>query len=321
MKKLMVVALVWLALVLAHSARAGTVTYVYSDPQGTPLAEADASGNVTATFDYRPYGAQALGSPKDGPGYTGHVNDADSGFVYMQARYYDPTIVRFLSVDPISLDAGGLLKLNRYDYGNNNPVKNIDPDGRQEEDAEARAEDTRATMEMLRPDLGPNISTASPFEMLPGESSEGFAVRQAERFAEMCAAPGQKVDLASVSRAAASNVESLTPKTFQTYIKVNPTTGEIYSGRTSGRGTPEENIASRDAGHHMNEKGFGPAILDRSSPNPDAIRGREQQLIEGNGGAQSQGGSSGNAINGVSPRNTNSQTYRKAADDPRNFEY
>ena len=33
---------------------AGTVTYVYTDPQGTPLAEADVNGNITATFDYAP---------------------------------------------------------------------------------------------------------------------------------------------------------------------------------------------------------------------------------------------------------------------------
>ena len=79
-----------LALLLWGAAQAGTVTYVYSDPQGTPLAEADAQGNITATFDYRPYGAQAMGQPPSGPGYTGHVNDPDTGFVYMQARYYDP---------------------------------------------------------------------------------------------------------------------------------------------------------------------------------------------------------------------------------------
>jgi hypothetical protein len=42
--------------IFGHAALAGTVTYVYTDPQGTPLAEADANGNITATFDYRPYG-------------------------------------------------------------------------------------------------------------------------------------------------------------------------------------------------------------------------------------------------------------------------
>lgn len=70
----------------ALHAQQHTVTYVYTDPQGTPLAEADTNGNITATFDYRPYGAQALGTPPNGPGYTGHMNDPDTGLVYMQAR-------------------------------------------------------------------------------------------------------------------------------------------------------------------------------------------------------------------------------------------
>ena len=56
----------------------------------------------------------------------------------------------------------------------------------------------------------------------------------------------------------------------------------------------------------MNDKGFGPAALDKSSTNKDAIRGREQQLIDSNGGAKSQRGTSGNAINGISPNNKKS---------------
>ena len=60
-------------------------------------------------------------------------------------------------------------------------------------------------------------------------------------------------------------------KTYQTYTKTNPTTKEIYSGRTSGTGTPLENIARRDANHHMNNKGFGPAKLDKTSSNYDAM--------------------------------------------------
>jgi hypothetical protein len=60
-------------------------------------------------------------------------------------------------------------------------------------------------------------------------------------------------------------------------------------------------------------KTHGPAKLDKSSSNPDAIRGREQQNIKNNGGAKSQGGTSGNAINGVSPKNKNAQKYEQAA--------
>ncbi|THD04527.1 hypothetical protein B1991_17385 [Rhodanobacter lindaniclasticus] len=122
--------MVLLMLWLGGVAHAGTVTYVYTDAQGTPLAEADASGNITATFDYAPYGSQALGTPPSGPGYTGHVNDPDTGLVYMQARYYDPTVGRFLSVDPVGPMPGDAFNFNRYGYADSNPITNIDMDGR-----------------------------------------------------------------------------------------------------------------------------------------------------------------------------------------------
>ena len=101
--------------------------------------------------------------------------------------------------------------------------------------------------------------------------------------------------------------------THQTYTKKNETTGETYSGRTSGTGTAEENVANRNSGHHMNDKGFGKAKLDKSSPNPDAIRGREQQLIDANGGAKSTGSNSGNKINGVGAKNPKKDQYMEAA--------
>ena len=102
-------------------------------------------------------------------------------------------------------------------------------------------------------------------------------------------------------------------KTYQTYTKTNPETEEVYSGRTSGTGTPEENIYNRDRNHHMNDKGFGPAVLDQSSDNYAAIRGREQMLIDSNGGAKSTGGTSGNAINGISSNNPKRDYYIESA--------
>lgn len=109
---------------------AETVTYYYTSPQGTVLATADAAGNVLSTADYRPYGDRILGTPEDGPGYTGHVSDIDSGLIYMQARYYDPTMARFLSIDPQTVNAGDMQTFARYSYANLNPIVNIDPDGR-----------------------------------------------------------------------------------------------------------------------------------------------------------------------------------------------
>lgn len=127
--KLLAVAGLWLA--TAMTAHASTITFVYADPQGTPLAETNTSGTITATFDYAPYGSIALGTAPNGPGYTGHVNDPDIGYVYMQARYYDPAVGRFLSVDPVGSIAGNAFNFSRYAYANNNPIVNVDPDGRE----------------------------------------------------------------------------------------------------------------------------------------------------------------------------------------------
>ncbi|KAG9590807.1 hypothetical protein KCV01_g11709, partial [Aureobasidium melanogenum] len=105
------------------------VTYYYTDPQGNVLAEADADGNITARYDYRPYGSLTTADQPEGPGYTGHVNDSDTGLTYMQARYYDSSTGRFLSTDPKSLALGDIYNFDRYGYANSNPVKFTDPDG------------------------------------------------------------------------------------------------------------------------------------------------------------------------------------------------
>jgi len=117
-------------LLYCTAAQAGTVTYIYTDPQSTPLAEADAQGIIVATFDYRPYGALASGSESSKPGYTGQVKDVDAGLNYMQARYYDPALGRFLSHDPIAPSAGDVRNFNRFQYANSNPVVYTDPTGK-----------------------------------------------------------------------------------------------------------------------------------------------------------------------------------------------
>lgn len=82
--------------------------------------------------------------------YAGHEYDSASGLSYMGARYYDPSIGRFLSEDPVHLELGGDMvrslaqygygrklqdllsnpqELNSYSYATNNPLINIDPDG------------------------------------------------------------------------------------------------------------------------------------------------------------------------------------------------
>jgi len=80
--------------------------------------------------DYRAYGMEVMDAPRPGPGYTGHYRDVGTGLVYMQQRYYDPAVGRFLSVDPVAADLKSGLGFNRYVYANSNPYAFIDPDGR-----------------------------------------------------------------------------------------------------------------------------------------------------------------------------------------------
>jgi uncharacterized protein RhaS with RHS repeats len=48
----------------------------------------------------------------------------------MQQRYYDPSIGRFLSVDPVDASGTDGSNLDRYWYANDNPYRYTDPDGR-----------------------------------------------------------------------------------------------------------------------------------------------------------------------------------------------
>ena len=107
------------------------VTYYHADGLGTPVMESDAAGTVTYKREHRPYGEQSLGTPKNGPGFTGHIGDADSGLIYMQQRYYDPVTGRLLSIDPEAINSINGANFNRYWYANSNPYRYVDPDGRQ----------------------------------------------------------------------------------------------------------------------------------------------------------------------------------------------
>jgi len=105
------------------------VTYIHTDGLGSPVAKTDQSGNVISRTRYEPYGLTAAGATPT-LGFTGHVNDQDTGLTYMQQRYYDPVAGRFLSIDPVTTDENSGGNFNRYWYADNNPYKKIDPDGR-----------------------------------------------------------------------------------------------------------------------------------------------------------------------------------------------
>ena len=59
--------------------------------------------------------------------YRSYYYDRETGFYYLQSRYYDPDVGRFINADGVI--GNNLEGFNLFTYCNNNPVNNVDPSG------------------------------------------------------------------------------------------------------------------------------------------------------------------------------------------------
>jgi RHS repeat-associated protein len=100
--------------------------YYYQDQLGDTRALATSAGTVTATYTYDSYGrlTGSTGSAPNPFGYAGQYKDAESGLIYLRARYYDPTTGQFLSRDPLVA-----ITQSAYGYAADNPLDATDPSG------------------------------------------------------------------------------------------------------------------------------------------------------------------------------------------------
>ncbi len=100
-------------------------TYV-KDIHGNVISGIDGEGNILSTYNYDSFGnvLKADGSMQTDPfRYCGEYTDTESGLIYLRNRYYDPSIGRFITEDPIRDGS------NWYIYCDNNPVMYVDPSG------------------------------------------------------------------------------------------------------------------------------------------------------------------------------------------------
>ena len=110
----------------------GDIVAIYND-SGTKIASYvyDAWGNFTKTQTSGvTYSAADTFVYNNNPfTYRGYYYDAETGLYYLQTRYYDPQIGRFISADGYVSTGQGLLGYNMYAYCGNNPVALLDETG------------------------------------------------------------------------------------------------------------------------------------------------------------------------------------------------
>ena len=111
--------------------------YYLRNAQNDIVKLIDSSGSTVVEYCYDSWGkplstsgslASTLG--KDNPfRYRGYVYDEETGFYYLQSRYYNPEVGRFISADVLLSTGQGVLGHNAYAYCLNDPINSVDGNG------------------------------------------------------------------------------------------------------------------------------------------------------------------------------------------------
>jgi RHS repeat-associated protein len=104
------------------------ISYYHKDYLGSIRLTTNAAGAVVTRNDCDAFGNA---TPGQRLGFTGQESDDESGLIYMDARYYEPGLGRFVSPDTIVADLLNPQAINPYSYVYNNPLSYVDPTGHQ----------------------------------------------------------------------------------------------------------------------------------------------------------------------------------------------
>jgi RHS repeat-associated protein len=101
-----------------------TARYLLADQLGSTRIVADSTGAAVGSTTYDTWGAPTTTGSVSRLGYAGQYTDAESGLVYLRARYYEPTTAQFLTRDPLER-----ISRDPYGYAAGNPITSSDPTG------------------------------------------------------------------------------------------------------------------------------------------------------------------------------------------------
>ena len=193
-----------------------TLYYYVLNAQGDVVRIVDGSRSVVASYTYDPWGKiiSSSGTLADiNPlRYRGYYYDSETGFYYLQSRYYDPEIGRFINADSYaSTDATGLLSTNMFAYCENNPVMRVDPTGELFWDILDVFMAALSWDDFLESPSLVNLGWAAldTLALLPGVPSSGYARRGVEVVSSISHANKAK-DVAKVGWKVGDDISKLT---------------------------------------------------------------------------------------------------------------
>lgn len=104
----------------AGEAASPVMYYYITNLQGDVISLVDAEGFSVAEYPYNawglPMGTTGAMAEINPLRYCGYYYDTDSGWYYLQSRYYDPVVCRFINSDTVANTGQGVVGCNMFAY-------------------------------------------------------------------------------------------------------------------------------------------------------------------------------------------------------------